>query len=239
MSFRNNLQWYYGNLGIRGILAISGYRLCGRPREVSTRPPGSRYPIYLRLKTTDISAYSEILLRGLYDFDLPFSPTTIVDAGANVGMASIYFANKFPQAKIVAIEAESANFAMLAKNVQPYSRIIPVHAALWNRDGEIAIGKPDPGTGAFGEWGFVAREGQQGARVRAITMPTLMKEAQIDSIDLLKMDIEGAEKEVFESCDWIDHVGCLMIELHDRDKPGCREAVNSACGGFSRLERDD
>jgi FkbM family methyltransferase len=238
MSIRDNLRWYYGNFGLRGILAISGYRLCGRPREVTARAPGIRHPMHVRLRTTDASVYSEILRRGLYDFDLPFSPQIIVDAGANIGMASIYFANKYPKAKIIAIEAEASNFAVLARNVQPYSRITPVHAALWNRDGEICIGQPDSTTGAFGNWGFITQE-SQGTKVRAITMRTLMKETQIDSVDLLKMDIEGAEKEVFEACDWIGNVRCLMIELHDRYKSGCSAAVNAMCKGFSVLQRDD
>lgn len=238
MSVRSNLTWYYGTLGLPGLLAISSYRVFGQPREVATRPPGFPHRIHLRLKTTDMSAYSEILLRGLYDFELPFTPKTVVDAGANIGMASIYFAHRYPEAKIVAIEAEGANFDMLAKNVRPYSQITPVHAALWNRDGEISVTTPNPDTGAFGEWGFVTHDGP-GSKVRAITMPTLMKEMQIPSIDLLKMDIEGAEKEVFESCNWVDNMRCMMIELHDRHKPGCSEAVHSACAGFSVSQRED
>ena len=53
-----------------------------------------------------------------------------------------------------------------------------------------------------------------------MTMHTLMAEMNLDSIDLLKVDIEGAEKEVFEDCDWMQRVDCLIIELHDRLKPG-------------------
>jgi hypothetical protein len=60
---------------------------------------------------------------------------------------------------------------------------------------------------------------------------------QLSSIDLLKIDIEGAEKEVFEVCDWMGDVHSLMIELHDRFKPGCSEAVAPAVEGFSRQAR--
>jgi hypothetical protein len=62
---------------------------------------------------------------------------------------------------------------------------------------------------------------------------------RIESIDLLKVDIEGAEKEVFAACDWMDSVRCLMIELHDRFKPGCSEAVNAVVQGFSTSERGE
>ena len=238
MSIRASASWYYNTLGFRGILGISAYRLFGHPREITVYPPTSRNPIYLRLRTTDASTFGEILLHGEYDFDLPFSPKTIIDAGANIGMASIYFANRYPDAKVIAIEAEASNFAVLARNVRPYPSITPIHAALWNRDGEISINAPDPKSGAWGNWGFFASEGP-GRPVRAITMQTLMKEMQLDSIDLLKVDIEGAEKEVFEACDWIDKVRCLMIELHDRFKPGCSEAVSSVAQGFSKSHKSD
>src|SRR3984893_1559612 len=146
MTIRDGLTGYYNNFGIRGGLAISAYRLFGRPKEITAHPPCIQNPVHLRMQTSDPSTYAEILLRGEYAFDLPFSPRTIVDAGANIGMASIYFAHKYPQAKIIAIEAEASNFDILTRNVRPYPAIISVHAALWNRDGEISVGEPDPAT---------------------------------------------------------------------------------------------
>lgn len=238
MSIREGLNWYYGNYGLRGVLALATYRLFGQPKEIAAHPPLIRNPVHLRLKTSDEATYVQILLWGQYAFDLPFSPKVIVDAGANVGMASIYFAHKYPGAKIIAIEAEASNFDVLARNVRPYPAIMPIHAALWNRDGEISVCEADPATGVSGNWAFVTREGP-GVKIRAITMPTLMKELQIQAVDLVKIDIEGAEKEVFEAGDWIKSVRCLMIELHDRFRPGCSEAVNSAAQGFSKLQRGE
>jgi FkbM family methyltransferase len=238
MSIRDGLTGYYSNFGLRGVLAISAYRLLGRPKEITAHPPAIRNPVQLRVGTSDSLAYAEVLLQGQYSFDLPFSPRTIVDAGANIGMASIYLTHKYPEAKIIAIEAEATNFAVLARNVRPYPAIIPIHAALWHRDGEISVGKPTPASGAGDKWGFVTHEGS-GIKVRAITMRTLTREMQMPSVDLLKVDIEGSEKEVFEGCDWMDDITCLMIELHDRFKPGCSEAVDSAAQGFSKLQRGE
>jgi FkbM family methyltransferase len=238
MSLREGLRFHYSNLGLRGVLAISAYRLFGWPTQMTVRPPGIRNPVFLRPRTTDELTYAEILLRGQYAFELPFSPKTIVDAGANIGLASIYFTHRYPEAKIIAVEAEATNFAVLARNVRSYPAIVPVHAALWNRDGEISVSEADPATGAFEKWGFITHEGP-GAKVRAITMRTLMEEMRMRSVDLLKIDIEGAEKEVFESCDWMDDIRCLMIELHDRFKPGCSEAVNFAAQRFSKLQRGE
>jgi FkbM family methyltransferase len=190
------------------------------------------------MKTTDHLAYAQVLLGREYEFDLPFSPRFIVDAGANIGMTSLYFAHRFPRAKVIAVEAEASNFDVLTRNVRPYPSILAIHAALWSRDGEISISELDITSGHGGEWAFFAHEGP-GVKVRAITMPTLMKENRIPCVDLLKVDIEGAEKEVFEACDWMRNIRCLMIELHDRFKPGCSEAVNSAAQGYSRIRRGE
>jgi FkbM family methyltransferase len=239
MSIYNALAWYYDLYGFRGVLAVAGHRLLGQPKEVAARLPGIQNPIHLRIGTTDEFIYRSVLLKQEYAFDLPFCPKTIVDAGANIGTTSIYFANKYPGAKIIAIEAEASNFAVLSRNVRPYPAITPVHAALWNRDGEISVGKPDPASGAFGEWGFVTSSGGTGPKVRAVTMPTLMREMNIQTIDLAKIDIEGAEQEVFEDTSWLSGTGCLMIELHDRFRSGCSEAVERAMHGFARSERGE
>jgi len=231
MSITEGLKAYYSCFGMRGVFAIAAYRLTGRPRELSIWPVDLRYPIYLRTRTTDLSVYDEILIRGEYAVTLPFSPETIVDVGANIGIASIFFSLKYPNARVIAIEAEASNFAALTRNVKNYPNIITIHAALWNRDGWISVGEPDPSSGAFGKWGFVTHEGS-GVPVRAITMGTLKSEMQIDLIDVLKVDIEGSEKEVFSDCDWMQSVNCLMIELHDRLKPGCSTAVESVTGDF-------
>lgn len=239
MSVRDGFNGYYRNFGLRGVLAISSYRLFGRPKEIIAHPPCIQNPVHLRMRTSDPSTYAEILLRGEYAFDLPFSPRTIVDAGANIGMASIYFAHRYPEAKIIAIEPEASNFAVLSRNVQPYPTISPIHAALWNQDGEVNIGKPDPETGASGKWSFVARRQGTGDTVRALTIPTLMRELDVQVIDLAKIDIEGSEREIFEDTGWLTGLGGMMIELHDRFRPGCSKTVESAMQGFQRSQRGE
>ena len=81
--------------------------------------------------------YSDVVIKGDYDIRLPKLPRTIIYAGANVGLASIYYANKYPQAKIVAVEPEPMNYSKLLRNVAPYTNVIPINAALWNRDCEV------------------------------------------------------------------------------------------------------
>ena len=223
--------------GSRGVCAVTSFRLCGRPRELSIVPVQSNHPVYLRIDTSDFCAYRDVLIfrSKSYDPGIPnFGPGTIVDAGAHIGMASILFALKYPTARIIAVEPEPSNFAALLRNTAPYKTIIPIQAALWREDGEVTLGASNAHPkGAF----QIVENGQQ--RVRAITMDTLMRETGILSIDLLKMDIEGAEIEVFESCPWIRNVRVIAIELHDRLRPDCSSVVKLAASDLRCDSQDE
>ena len=106
MSLFHGLQRYYNNFGVRGVLAAAAGRVFGCPREITAHPPGILYPVQVRARTTDVDVYGQVLLDYEYSFDLPFSPETIIDVGANIGMASIYFLHRYPKARIIAIEPE-------------------------------------------------------------------------------------------------------------------------------------
>jgi FkbM family methyltransferase len=220
------LRWYYETCGSRGLWAVASFRVCGSPRELAIVPLQSSHLVHLRIDTSDFCAYRDILIFKSKSYDPgipPFRPNTIVDAGAHIGMASIFFALQYPMARIIAVEPEPSNFAALVRNTAPYKTIIPIRAALWRQDGEVTLGPSNAHPkGAF----QIVENGNQ--RVPAITMDTLMRETGIDSIDLLKVDIEGAEVEVFESCPWIGNVRVIAIELHDRVRPGCSYVVKSA-----------
>jgi FkbM family methyltransferase len=226
VSLWQGLKWYYEVCGSRGVCAVTSFRLCGRPHELAVVPLQSNHQVFLRIDTSDFCAYRDVLTfkSKSYDPGIPsFSPNTIVDAGAHIGMASILFALKYPAAKIIAVEPEPSNFAALIRNTAPYKTITPIQAALWREDGEVTLGASNAHPkGAF----QIVENGPQ--RVRAITMDTLMRETGIHSIDVLKVDIEGAEIEVFESCPWITNVRVIAIELHDRVRPGCSSVVKNA-----------
>jgi FkbM family methyltransferase len=110
----------------------------------------------------------------------------------------------------------------------------PIRAALWSNDTRVEL--IDPGEGS---WAFQVKESSTGA-VPAITLSTVLAEYAISYADVVKIDIEGAEREVFKGTpDWIRKVGVLMIELHDRFKPGCSEEVRAAMSGRSSWTRGE
>lgn len=197
---------------------------------------GVAFPIYLRLNSSDVATYEDLFAKGDYGFSVHQPPRIIVDAGANVGLASIIFANRWPEATIIAIEPESSNFDLLKRNVAPYDNVHPVNAALWNQTGEISV--IDTG---LGNWAFmtqaqdasVTASGRPGGTIRAMTMDDVMDEYRLDRIDILKIDIEGAEKEVFaDTSSWIERVDAIIVELHERMKPGCLRSFYNGSNGF-------
>src|SRR6266404_4664431 len=125
------LKLYREIFGRRGLWLPIKTKLARQPKEVQFLPRGLTQPISLRLKSSDLATYKKIFIDLEYDFPLAKSPSVIVDAGANVGFASVFFARKYPNARILAIEPETSNFALLKKNVQEYPNVIPIGAALW------------------------------------------------------------------------------------------------------------
>jgi FkbM family methyltransferase len=237
MSILDGIAWYYDLCGVRGIGAAASFQLFDWPRELTVTARGTSHPVHLRMGTSDFCAYKDVLVCREKEYDprmADFSPSVIVDAGAHIGMASISFACSYPQARIIAVEPEPSNFAALLRNIAPYQNIVPVNAAIWKDDGEVCLGPCEVHPkGAF----QIVERGQ--VLVRAMTMRTLMREMGIQVIDFLKVDIEGAEKETFEACDWIESVRTIAIELHDRVKPGCRAALQMAATDFRFEDRGE
>jgi FkbM family methyltransferase len=202
-------------------------------RPVTFRPPGIRHPVIIRFGTTDMWVLKQVLLDRQYDFSIPFAPKVIVDAGANIGLSAVFFANKYPDSVIFALEPEESNFKSLEANAAAYPQIKALKMALWSENRQISLIDPKGG-----DWGFLISEqggqpGQNRGLVQATNVESLMHAMGVEGIDVLKIDIEGAEKEVFESCsNWIDKVRIIMVELHDQLKPGCVRAFSEATRDF-------
>lgn len=197
----------------------------------SLRVPGLRHPVQLRAGTTDVTVFLQIVVERELEIPVPHPVEFIVDAGANVGLSSVYLANRYPRARIVALEVEERNFAVLCRNTAGYPNIQPMRAALWTGRGFVKVVNEDSDPWAFRV--AVAEEGQPGA-VPCVGVPDLLAAAGGKDIDLFKMDVEGAEGPIFSASgasDWLRHIGTLMIETHDSFAPGSRRAVEDALRG--------
>lgn len=196
------------------------------------------YQVHVRTNTPDLDVAISCLCEKEYDHIRLSAPKTIVDAGANIGTSSIFFAIKYPGARIFAIEPEAGNFKLLTENTKNYNNIVTIRAALWGDDCTRTIQNR-----FTGHWGYTVSEttnkiASTGQDVNCMTMTSLIKKYGIESIDLLKMDIEGGEKDVFENAQgWIDCVDTITVELHDRICMGCDRAFYLATKDFVTFEK--
>jgi len=146
----------------------------------------------------------------------------IVDAGANVGMETVRMRHFFPQAHVLAIEPSAENYRVLVRNAAEDKGFVEtLNNGVWSS--EIALHlEPGPTNEAFS-----VRPAKPGERtdLQAISMNAILQRVG-GEIDILKMDIEGSEYEVFsKNTDWVDHVKAFVFECPDRDHPGATAQI--------------
>ncbi len=217
--------------GVWITLSIFVAKLLRRP-YIRLPVPGTHRRIRLRTRSSDIQTYYQIFIAREYDFShLPQAerfhsgakttasgapPITIVDCGANVGCSVIWFATEFPGAEIVAIEPDSVNFDLLNQNVAGLGNVRTIRAALWSSQTRVVISNPDSEPWAFRTEALGANTGRDRPLIDAVTMDVLLANHSRSASLIVKIDIEGAERDVFsKNTSWIEDVDLLIIELHD------------------------
>lgn len=176
--------------------------------EIALNLRSLRYPIVVRPGTDDVPAVVNNAIREEYgQFATSFDPDVIVDAGAYIGDTSAYFLSRFPMSRVVALEPNEDSFLLASRNLLPYGdRVSLLKTALWT---EVT-------TVRFGGVQTCAAIGSQGIEISTETITSLMTKLNLTFIDLLKLDIEGAESQVVPAGvgDWLDKVGTLCLETH-------------------------
>lgn len=170
---------------------------------------------------SDFDVHDTVFKKREYEVDIP-EPRLIVDAGAHIGLASVWFAKRYPKARIIALEPDAENFRMLVKNTRGLN-VEPLQCGLWSSDTSLRI----VNTGAA-RWSFRVVEDIHGT-IEGVSMDWLRR--KFGKVDCLKMDIEGSETAVLmNSRGWIDTIDSLIVELHDKE-PGahaCMDALKYA-----------
>ena len=144
------------------------------------------------------------------------STPLIIDAGANIGAATIWFKKLYPKATIVAIEPDFENVKLLRINTRDYDGIRIIAGAIGSWSGRVAIANPNDGSSAF----QVVRD--ECGSIDVVTIQDVFESVGDKAIPFIaKIDIEGYEADLFLNSDyWLSRFSAIFIEIHDWMLPG-------------------
>ena len=199
------------------IVRREGIGMLSAVNQVRHKPAGAvapisfrnlKHPIDVRAGTNDLDTILDTVVREEYGKHLLGNkPRTLIDAGAFIGDTSAYFLSRFPDLRTWALEPNPDNFSLARGNLSRYGErasIMPV--ALSGQEGTVRFSGKATG-GAITEDGY---------EIKTTTVPALLAQIPGGRVDVLKIDIEGGEREVFSSAPeaWMPNVGLIIVELH-------------------------
>jgi len=243
-AIRSAFGWYLDRkrrLGVhRGVLALQPATTRARyvlaallGRRVVLRAPEAAVPLHARLATSDPHVFNQIFVEREYAAVADLRDVRlVVDCGANVGYASAWFASRYPDARVVAVEPDPANAAECRRNLAPFGERVAVHErGVWSHPAGLCLTRPHHRDGDA--WAVQVREAANGEtpQVNAVGIASLLDATGEAAIDLLKVDIERSERVVFahNTAGWLPRTRNIVIEIHDDE---CRDAVFGALAGY-------
>jgi FkbM family methyltransferase len=192
-----------------------------------------------------IFLFREIFVGACYagdDFYRPTPADTVLDLGANIGAFALYLQSRARGMTVHCFEPASRTFALLARNVAENNlgaTVTPHHVAVSDAPGAVRLkrGRSPINTSMFANDDVDSFDEES---VPCVDLSGAIARAGSDRIDLLKVDVEGAEIEVVsggDPSDWAK-VRRVVLEYHDTFRPGSRDHVASALRdrGFSSVQ---
>lgn len=165
----------------------------------------------------------EIFTHHSYYFESENPEPIIIDAGAHIGLSTLYFKKLYPDSHIVAIEPHPANFALLQKNVAANGLrdITLINAALASESKPTHPFFIDTEFGWFSTASFIPGAWNKAQKTKEITVETTTLEKVVSKpIDLLKLDVEGCEKQVLTTTPLhiLEKIKKIIVEVHPLEK---------------------
>ena len=206
-----------------------------------------KFEVILKRDSSDALVFNQLLIEHEYEDIISLfqeknlSLKTMIDAGANIGLASIYFKAYYPELDIVALEPSKETYQRLAQNlkVNNVQGVKPLEQGLWKENTMLQLDKDFRDKS---DWSFrlLKNVNAQLNTIKVQNVETILKDNHWEVLDLLKIDIEGGETAIFESQEvikeWLPKVKVLALEIHD--EYNCREKIYALLkqNNFSLLE---
>jgi FkbM family methyltransferase len=211
-------------VGFTGALSLEAQITLKRPL-MRVRHKDLPTPVYLRGRSSDISVFEAVFEQRELDWPHRIAPGHVIDGGANVGLSTLVLAHQFPGATVIAVEPDRDNIRMIEQNTAHLPSVVIEHAGLWTSDCDLVIANP-----GADDWALQcrpARPDESSATFRGLSMDTLFARHKIERCSLLKLDIEGAELELFaDPGDWLGRTDAIVVEVHGEE---ARDRIFEAC----------
>lgn len=180
-----------------------------KPESASNNVKFNGRPVNFKNPDEFITIHREIFKDHSYRFASIKSDPLILDCGAHIGMAILYWKEQFPLSKVVAFEPDPFNFKLLKSNTQSLSNIEFVNKAVWVNDGQVEFEDK-------GSWGSkISDSHSEETKTIKVDCTRLANYIKDRRVDFLKIDIEGAEYEVLKDCaTYLTNVENLFLEYH-------------------------
>ncbi len=180
-------------------------------------------PVRLRNQSSDFLVFQQVFMQEEYKkvveiiMENKVAINTIIDLGSNIGLTTLFLFQYFPKANFICVEPDNGNFHLMNFNLSSIKNIRTYKKAVWSEHKEVYLNRNFRDQK---DWAIAASDNNQESysKVDTVTIDDLMKENNIHIIDLLKIDIEGSEKELFkdfESTSFLDFTKVIAIEIHD------------------------
>jgi FkbM family methyltransferase len=191
---------------------------------VDIRLPDYGEPMRMRRHSSDLNVFETVFVNREFEQVELSQPRLIIDGGANIGFSAAFFAKRYPQAQVIAVEPSRANAALLRCNCRAFPNVRVVEGGLWPTSGRLRIANPeDP------PWSYFCEPavGDAADAFDAVAVEDLIELSGCLRCDLLKLDIEGGERALFADAGrWLGRVDAILVEIHG---PQALDAVREAC----------
>lgn len=158
------------------------------------------------------------------EFNMP-NNAVIVDLGSNIGCTLIDYHLRYPTATIFGYEMHPENYSIARQNCQQYETVSLFNYAVWTQKGSVAFDTANL-TDAFAINNQLER-GENVLHIPSLAIADIFEDNHISVVDYLKMDIEGAEIEIFNSnTDWLKKVHAMNIEFHNINTTQLEHYIN-------------
>lgn len=188
----------------------------------------NNHQVYYRPGTSDRGLVYNILIqkgkKAEYYISDKVKPDIILDIGSNIGITAIWMARKFPTARIFCFEPMQDNFHILEKNIEPYKNITACNFGLGAESGVVDIYANEDITnqGGFSLYKLasdgenIGTEQKAHMQIEVKNIADILHELNINNIDIIKIDTEGAEYEILTSIpeELLSRNQWVMGELH-------------------------